>query len=78
MRKSWVHGLDPLGHASCLLLLENSLLYSNHLQGWVAAAEVAVVEVRYPVILACRHAWGLILPLHAVHYHSLNLTRTVI
>ena len=26
----------------------------NHLQGWGAVAEVAVVEVRCPVILACR------------------------
>ena len=38
-----------LGHASCLLLLKILSCILNHLQGW--AAEVAVVEVRYPVIL---------------------------
>ena len=38
--------------APCCWQTLSSIL--NHLQGWGAAAEVAVVEVRCPVILACR------------------------
>ena len=37
--------MNPIASLLCILL---------HLQGWVVAEEVAVMEVRYPVIMAFR------------------------